>query len=61
MVSVRGTRGDGIHLGLGLHIVKLVAQLHRGRVEARDLDGAAGAQFVVSLAQLAMSADRRTP
>lgn len=53
MVSVRPTRGDGIHLGLGLHIVKLVAQLHRGRVEARDLDGGVGAQFVVTLSALA--------
>jgi signal transduction histidine kinase len=59
MVSVRGTRGDGIHLGLGLHIVKLVAQLHRGRVEARDLAAAAGAEFVMSIGPLAARPDAR--
>jgi signal transduction histidine kinase len=61
MVSVRPSRGDGIHLGLGLHIVKLVAQLHRGSVAARDLDGAAGVEFTVRLSAIARRVDGTQP
>ncbi|KAB7628333.1 ATP-binding protein [Alkalilimnicola sp. S0819] len=49
MVSLREGRGDGPHLGLGLYIVRLVAQLHGGGVQARDLPGARGVEFVVLL------------
>lgn len=51
LVSVRSrNRADGsVHLGLGLHVVKLVAELHRGCVHAHDLPQGEGVQFDVQL------------
>ncbi|PKM41638.1 MAG: hypothetical protein CVV05_20400 [Gammaproteobacteria bacterium HGW-Gammaproteobacteria-1] len=51
LVSVRSrNRADGsVHLGLGLHVVKLVAELHRGCVHAHDLPSGEGVQFDVQL------------
>ena len=34
MVSQRDSGGDEVHLGLGLHVVRLICDYHRGRVEA---------------------------
>lgn len=50
MVSVReeGARREG-HLGLGLYIVRLVAEFHGGRVRAVNLPGEAGVRFEVTL------------
>ena len=46
MVSVRQGR-EGFHLGLGLHIVRLVVRAHGGKTTARDrLDGQ-GAEFAM--------------
>jgi signal transduction histidine kinase len=43
MVSVRGeSRGSEPHLGLGLYIVRLVAEFHGGKAEARDLEDGSG-------------------
>lgn len=42
MVSVRGERGDEPHLGLGLYIVRLIAEFHRARVEAVNRDDGDG-------------------
>ena len=53
LVSVREARDGAMHLGLGLHIVRLVAQAHNGRVEAANLpDGPGqpgGVVFTISL------------
>ncbi len=49
MVSLRSARSDESHLGLGLYIVRLVAQFHGGRVRARSTVMPAGAEFVVVL------------
>lgn len=38
MVSQRDNGNDDLHLGLGLHIVRLIAQFHRGAVSARNLE-----------------------
>ncbi|MCY3730785.1 MAG: ATP-binding protein [Rhodospirillaceae bacterium] len=49
LVSVREA-GDGRrHLGLGLYIVSLVADFHRGRTRADDLADASGVIFEVSI------------
>ena len=49
LVSVRDKRGSSPHLGLGLYIVKLVAEAHNGSVHARNLDSESGVEFVISL------------
>ena len=45
MVSLR----EGPHLGLGLYIVRLVAEFHGGRVRAGNLPDGAGVRFSVEL------------
>jgi two-component system, OmpR family, sensor histidine kinase ChvG len=48
--SRTGTDGDSRpHFGLGLYIVRLIAEHHRGEVAASDLPGAEGARFGVRL------------
>jgi len=37
MVSLRGNKSSDVHLGLGLHIVRLIVDFHRGRVRAYNL------------------------
>jgi dedicated sortase system histidine kinase len=47
LVSIREQRDGRPHLGLGLHIVALVADFHGGRCEADDLPDGSGAIFRV--------------
>ncbi|HUQ51453.1 MAG TPA: ATP-binding protein, partial [Gammaproteobacteria bacterium] len=49
LVSIRERRDGRPHLGLGLHIVALVADFHGGRCEAEDLPDGSGVVFRVSL------------
>jgi two-component system sensor histidine kinase ChvG len=52
LVSLRepAQRGGGApHLGLGLHIVRLIADLHRGSARARNLASGGGVEFRLSL------------
>ncbi len=49
LVSVRQQRGDAPHLGLGLYIVRLVAEAHSGEVTARNLDSGDGVEFTIAL------------
>ena len=49
LVSIRAQRDGRPHLGLGLHIVALVAEFHGGRCEADDLPDGSGVVFTVSL------------
>jgi two-component system sensor histidine kinase ChvG len=37
MVSLREQQTSSVHLGLGLHIVRLITDFHHGRVSAHDL------------------------
>jgi two-component system, OmpR family, sensor histidine kinase ChvG len=47
LVSIREQRDGRPHLGLGLHIVALVADFHGGRCEADDLPAGGGVVFKV--------------
>ena len=51
LVSVRDRSGAdaGVHLGFGLYVVRLIADFHRGHVEARDLADGSGVEFVLHL------------
>jgi signal transduction histidine kinase len=49
LVSLRDKRAGGQHLGLGLHIVRLVAEAHGGSVSARNLADEKGVEFTISL------------
>jgi two-component system, OmpR family, sensor histidine kinase ChvG len=47
LVSIREHRDGRPHLGLGLHVVALVADFHGGRCEADDLPDGSGVTFKV--------------
>jgi two-component system sensor histidine kinase ChvG len=47
LVSIRETRDGRAHLGLGLYVVALIAEFHKGRCEADDLPEGRGAVFRV--------------
>ncbi len=49
LVSIRKEHGQGRHLGLGLYIVALIVDFHRGRVRAEDLTDGSGVSFVIEL------------
>ena len=49
LVSLRDKRVSGQHLGLGLHIVKLVTDAHGGKVSARNLPDDQGVEFTIRL------------
>jgi len=49
MVSVRSDQGGEPHLGLGLYIVRLIAEFHGGSVAARDRGVGRGVVVTVSL------------
>lgn len=45
----RATPGDAPHLGLGLYVVRLVAERHAGTAQARNLDEGEGVAFSLHL------------
>jgi len=47
----RTDRDSRPHFGLGLYIVRLIAEFHGGSASAANLPGEAGASFVVRLAR----------
>jgi len=47
MVSVRESRGGEPHLGLGLYIVRMIAEFHHGNVTANNRDDVEGVVFNV--------------
>ena len=56
MVSVREKGADNVHLGLGLHIVSLIADFHDGHVHIQNLDDGSGVRC-----SLALKASSETP
>ena len=42
-------RADAPHLGLGLYVVRMIAELHRGEGRARNLADGSGVEFIVTL------------
>ncbi len=51
LVSLRDKKAGRSHLGLGLHIVKLVAEAHGGSVKACNLPDDMGVEFAIHLPQ----------
>ena len=51
LVSLRdkATPGDAPHLGLGLYVVRLVAERHDGSASAHNLDDGSGVAFSLTL------------
>lgn len=49
LVSVGKKNAKQSHLGLGLYVVKLIAEFHAGKVEATNRPGETGTMFTVSL------------
>lgn len=47
LVSVREQTGDGTHLGLGLHIVQLIAEYHGATASAVNLPDQSGVEFSI--------------
>jgi dedicated sortase system histidine kinase len=49
MVSLREQGDNEVHLGLGLHVVRLISEFHRGHVSAQNLPEQSGVRFTLSL------------
>jgi K+-sensing histidine kinase KdpD len=51
LVSLReaAAGGEAPHLGLGLYVVRLIAERHGGSASARNLDDASGVVFTLHL------------
>jgi dedicated sortase system histidine kinase len=49
MVSMRGNTSAGVHLGLGLHIVRLIVDFHHARVKAENLPDNDGVRVSIYL------------
>jgi signal transduction histidine kinase len=52
LVSLRPERGEKAHLGLGLHIVRLIAEFHGGRASAHNLADGTGVTFSIRIPAL---------
>jgi two-component system, OmpR family, sensor histidine kinase ChvG len=52
MVGARGDRRGGVHLGFGLHLVRLVAEHHGGRAVARNRGDGEGVEVEFTLQPL---------
>ena len=57
MVSLRDTQNNAVHLGLGLHIVRLIVDFHRGWVKAENLPEQRGVRVTMHLPAQARTAN----
>ncbi len=57
LVSVRERSGANVHLGFGLYIVRLIAERHRGRIQARNLADGSGVAFELQLQRIERAGD----
>jgi signal transduction histidine kinase len=46
-VSLRKTKGDRPHLGLGLYVAALIARFHHARIAAENLPDGSGVRVTV--------------
>ena len=53
MVSVRDSSGNDVHLGLGLHIARLIAEFHGGSIIVANRSAGDGVRFTVLLPEMA--------
>ena len=58
MISQRGSRSDGVHFGLGLFVVRVIAQHHGGSVTAINLPSGDGVAIVVKLPRVDVTTTR---
>ncbi len=49
LISMRDSKAGSSHLGLGLYIVRLIAELHGGQAKAQDLPDNSGVVFTLNL------------
>lgn len=49
MVSLRDGDSDTVHLGLGLHVARLICDYHGGTIRAENSPGASGVVFTMTL------------
>ena len=54
-------RSDAPHLGLGLYVVRLIAEAHRGQASARNLDDGSGVEFCLRLRGMKSQSDVALP
>ncbi|MBE9537986.1 MAG: hypothetical protein IMF06_02835 [Proteobacteria bacterium] len=58
MVSLREGASENVHLGLGLYIVRLIADFHGGSARAENLSDGSGVAFTLSLPRSATQTNR---
>jgi two-component system sensor histidine kinase ChvG len=49
MVSVRQNSDETVHLGLGLHVVRLISDYHKGKVYAENMNDPNGVKVTMTL------------
>ena len=52
MVSLREEQTGTVHLGLGLHIVRLIADFHHATIRADNLADGSGVVFMLRIPRL---------
>jgi signal transduction histidine kinase len=61
MVSLRTQTDEGVHLGLGLHVARLIGEFHGGSVAAQNRSSGNGVRFSLQLPALSPDDLSREP